>query len=653
MERESPVGKASICLFSGCAAVTVAALSWVGWSMHGEAQSTALREHRANELHKLGSTILLLDEVLTMSARMAAATGDLQWEARYRKAEVQLDEALRNAIGLGADPERYAVEATSAANERLVALENQAFDLVRRKDLDKARLLLGGTEYASLKDAYSAGIRSMTEQIESSVLIAQQEATKEGGRRIAIVSIILVVLTCGWIVLFVAMSASRRNLAIALDRLQEHATELAELNRGLDAKVAERTQTLERTLAANRQLIETMSSALIGLDGNGLVTNWNVAAQHMLGVPADAVLGRPLANCPLPWDGERVNRAVRKSHSSDGVSRISNVPTRRSDGRPGFLNISANSVRDPAGSVVHTVVIADDVTEHRALESQLGQSQKLESIGRLAAGIAHEINTPTQFIGDNVRFLESSLDDILKMLAKYRELLGPDKGSLDWTARLEEAKAAAEELEVPFLTEEIPRAVAQTLEGVNRVSKIVRSMKEFSHPGGDSKTTVDLNRAIESTITVARNEWKYVADLEMDFDPNLPAVTCLPGEVNQVMLNILINAAQAIGDVVGDGGSAKGRIVVSTRHVDDAVEIRISDTGSGIPEEHRSKIFDPFFTTKEVGLGTGQGLAIAYNVVVEKHGGSIHCESEVGRGTTFVLRLPLCPSGGEAVEAVA
>jgi signal transduction histidine kinase len=176
---------------------------------------------------------------------------------------------------------------------------------------------------------------------------------------------------------------------------------------------------------------------------------------------------------------------------------------------------------------------------------------------------------------------------------------------------------------------------------VTRVSRIVQAMKEFSHPSTAEKTPVDLPRAIENTLTVARNEWKYVAEVVTDFDPALPAVRCLPGEVNQMLLNLIVNAAHAIGDVVGTGGERKGTLTVTTRRVGNWAEIRVSDTGTGIPAKIRERVFDPFFTTKPVGKGTGQGLAIAHAVVVDKHGGQITLETEEGRGTTFIVRLPL------------
>ena len=189
--------------------------------------------------------------------------------------------------------------------------------------------------------------------------------------------------------------------------------------------------------------------------------------------------------------------------------------------------------------------------------------------------------------------------------------------------------------------EEVPGALSQSLEGVERVAKIVRAMKDFSHPGGDEKVAVDIHRAIENTIIVARNEWKYVADLKTDFQESLPPVPCFPDEFNQVILNLIVNAAQAIADARGNGSRGKGTITVSTRQAGGWVEIRIADTGTGIPEDIRDKIFDPFFTTREVGEGTGQGLSVAHTVVVKNHGGTISVDSEVGRGTVFLVRLPM------------
>jgi signal transduction histidine kinase len=213
-----------------------------------------------------------------------------------------------------------------------------------------------------------------------------------------------------------------------------------------------------------------------------------------------------------------------------------------------------------------------------------------------------------------------------------------------------EIAALLEPVDLDYLREEVPKAIAQSLEGVERIAKIVAAMKEFSHPAVD-KAPHDLNRAIASTITVASNEWKYVADVTTDFDADLPLVPVMPGAFNQVILNILVNAAHAIGAVVAEAPATRGVIRVSTRKLANWVEIRIQDSGGGIPEGVRDRIFDPFFTTKEVGKGTGQGLAIAHDVIVKKHHGAINVESAVGVGTTFILRLPLELSETDTADA--
>ena len=275
------------------------------------------------------------------------------------------------------------------------------------------------------------------------------------------------------------------------------------------------------------------------------------------------------------------------------------------------------------------------------LHSRLAQAQKLESIGQLAAGIAHEINTPTQYVGDNLRFIKESVPELIKLIEGYSGFANRDDGPPEWSEQAAELKAALEDLDLEFLREELPKALEQSLEGVERVTRIVQSMKKFSHPGGKAKEASDLNSAIESTITVTQNEWKYVAEMVTEFDRALPPVPCLLGDFNQVILNLIINATHAIADVVGQDSGQKGTITVSTRADGDCAEIRISDTGTGIPAKIRSRIFEPFFTTKEVGKGTGQGLAIAHTVIVQRHGGSLSVESKEGKGTTFIIRMPL------------
>jgi PAS domain S-box-containing protein len=274
-----------------------------------------------------------------------------------------------------------------------------------------------------------------------------------------------------------------------------------------------------------------------------------------------------------------------------------------------------------------------------AVEMQLRQAQKLQAVGQLAAGIAHEINTPIQFVNDSVSFLRDGLKDLLALVERSQQARR-DLAQGESLEKVEEEMSQAEEdADLAYLMENAPKAVERSLEGLDRVATIVRSMKEFAHPDGKEMASLDLNRALQTALTVARNEYKYVADVRTEFG-ELPLVTCYAGELNQVFLNIIVNAAHAIQNVVKEPGQ-RGLITVRTQQEGDWVVISIGDTGGGIPPEIRDRIYDPFFTTKEVGKGTGQGLAIAWSVVVDKHGGKLWFENTPGNGTTFFVRLPV------------
>jgi signal transduction histidine kinase len=281
--------------------------------------------------------------------------------------------------------------------------------------------------------------------------------------------------------------------------------------------------------------------------------------------------------------------------------------------------------------------------ELRQAHEELLRARKLQSIGQLAAGIAHEINTPMQYVSNNTEYVAGAFSGLAQVFAFQRGLLEKARLAPLSEKDIGDLQTLEEEHDVEFALEEIPGALAQTLEGVARVSNIVHSIKQFAHPGTDKKAPADLNQAIESTITVARGEWKHTAAMETDLDPGLPPVVCAQGEINQVILNMIVNAAHAIADKNSQGKRAMGLIRVSTRYLPETgeAEIRVTDDGAGIPEEARARIFDPFFTTKGVGVGTGQGLAIAHTIVVEKHRGTIDFETRTGDGTTFFIRLPV------------
>lgn len=275
--------------------------------------------------------------------------------------------------------------------------------------------------------------------------------------------------------------------------------------------------------------------------------------------------------------------------------------------------------------IAKILMIFFDMTERKTLERQLNLAQKLESVGQLAAGIAHEINTPIQYIGSNISYLGDAF------------------------ARLQHELAAIDCVPTPSLQEElqveVPDAIKDAQEGVQRVASIVQAMRRFSHPGSEEQVAVNINDAIRNTVTIARNEWKYHAEVVLDLDETLPEVICVPGDFNQVVLNILVNAAHAVADKIGDSGQ-KGEIRISTGRLGEYAEIIISDSGGGIPAEHRNKIFDPFFTTKQVGRGTGQGLAITH-AIVDRHHGVIDFTTEPGKGTSFVIHFPIGGLGKE------
>ncbi len=302
---------------------------------------------------------------------------------------------------------------------------------------------------------------------------------------------------------------------------------------------------------------------------------------------------------------------------------------------------------------------AHEALKHEALarqdaERELQHAHKLEAVGRLAAGIAHEINSPVQFVGDSIAFLRDSTEDMLEVLEKHqvlRRAVLASEGPQELSALATAADRAEANADLAYVAEHAPKALERALDGLGRVARIVRSMKEFAHPDHTEMTPADINRAIETTLTIARNEYKYVADVETDLS-ELPPVRCHLGDVNQAILNVIVNAGHAIAEVV-QGTERRGRISIATRREGDAVVIAIADTGSGIPPEIRPRIFEPFFTTKEVGRGTGQGLAIARSIVVAKHGGSLTFETEVGKGTTFYLRLPIDGLPASETDAAA
>jgi two-component system, NtrC family, sensor kinase len=402
--------------------------------------------------------------------------------------------------------------------------------------------------------------------------------------------------------------------------------EMHELNDSLrtsEAKLLEERDML-------RAVLVSLGDGVCVLDARGVVRFVNPEGLRLFAAAEAELVGRPaLEICP----------ALSSEAITTGLCvRVDDVFFKRPCGTTFPASFVMTSIK--RDDTVHgAVLVFRDISDKLQAESELRQAQKLESVGRLAAGVAHEINTPIQFVSDSVRFVSEAATDLFTLVEKLIVVQRSVQAGRPSDEAAQQAAQAEANADLAYLVDNVPKALDRSLDGLNRVATIVRSMKEFAHPDQKRMAAVDLNRAIDSTLTIARNEYKYVADVVTDFGP-LPLVMCHGGDVNQVVLNIVINAAHAIGDIVGDSG-VKGRITVRTRREGEQVLITIEDTGGGIPLDVQSKIFDPFFTTKEVGKGTGQGLAIARSVIVDKHQGELSFDSQVGHGTTFSIRLPI------------
>jgi two-component system, NtrC family, sensor kinase len=380
------------------------------------------------------------------------------------------------------------------------------------------------------------------------------------------------------------------------------------------------------------RLADLVPCGLLVVDRTGRVARANAPAAELLGRSKSELSGQRIdalfaADTPVSFDAIDLSRPY--VHRRLKLAGDAGVP----------VDLCANALRASDGSLEGALLALLDRRELRQLEFELGRAQQLESVGRIAAGIAHEINTPVQFIGDSVNFLREAFTDLTALLETL-DALRQVAVQRSFEPKITQAIADAENFaDVELLRAEIPASLDRTQEGVRRVAEIARAIKEFSYPDQKEKAAVDLNAALSSTLTIARNEYKYVAELQTDLG-RLPPVYCHIGHMNQVFLNLVVNAAHAIEDSPRREGR-QGVIHVATRAEGDTVLITIRDNGCGIPPEIQQKVFDAFFTTKDVGRGTGQGLALARSVIVDRHAGTLDFESTVGEGTCFKIRIPV------------
>lgn len=400
---------------------------------------------------------------------------------------------------------------------------------------------------------------------------------------------------------------------------------------------------LRQTFGKMELAMDSVTQAIVWTNNQGQIEWCNGRFDALIGQLHLYILGKKLTEIlPLFLNGTAVedskhplNLVVKEGQR---VNEIYKFETKEGDwlsleisGRPFTPNTFGTSA----------VFTLTDVTEKRKMEARLLNSQKLESVGSLAAGIAHELNTPIQYVADNLRFLAEEVKGYHDFIERFYQTFS-EETTCPTEQALMEFKEVGKSIDFEFLREEVPRAIEQSLEGAAQVARIVSSVKAFSHPGSTEMAFSNMNAAVENAVNVSRNEWKYAANLELNLDKSIPEVKCNLGEMNQVFLNLIVNAAHAVDDAnKATGSTEKGKIIVSTKVEGDEFVYSVQDSGTGIPENIRKRLFDPFFTTKPPGRGTGQGLHIAHEVVVSNHSGSIDFETELGKGTTFIVRLPI------------
>ena len=389
-------------------------------------------------------------------------------------------------------------------------------------------------------------------------------------------------------------------------------------------------------------IVESSADAIISLNTEGVIETWNKGAEQLYGyTPAEAV-GQPAPTLLSHDPGKRAQLLARGAFD---VLRNVEVTDIAKDGSPVEVSGTSSPILDSAGQITGVSLILRDMRERRRLEAErrriereLGIAQKLEAVGALAAGIAHEINTPIQYIGDSARFLRDATRALEQLTDDYRSLIDamPDRERDELNQKVQSFEEVAD---LDYLRERVPTAFDRLLDGVERVASIVRAMKTFGHISDtEEQAPADLNEAIQTTLALARNEYKYVAEVNTRLG-DLPLVTCDIGDLNQVFLNLLTNAAHAIEDAHRENDQL-GTITITTTAVDDTAIITLADTGCGIPDELRTRVFDPFFTTKAAGRGTGQGLAISRKII-DSHAGSLTVESDPDHGSTFTITIPI------------
>lgn len=393
-------------------------------------------------------------------------------------------------------------------------------------------------------------------------------------------------------------------------------------------------ETKHRSDQLFRSIAENSADLIAVVDKDGHRIYNNPTYERLLGYTQEELKQTISFQQIHPDDRPLVTRAAERALKT-GVGQIVEYRMQRKDGTYVTLESHGSFIRDSRGEIEASVISARDISDRRMAM----QNEKLSAIGQLAAGIAHEINTPVQYVSDNIAFLSDIWNQIDDAMAFC---LAPAHASITSDSRFSGAVTAARPLEDwDWLRQEVPKAISQSLEGIRRMSKILGAMRRFSHTGGGEREQVDLNEALDATLTIVQNQIKHIADVQTDYQTNLPRLECYADEMNQVFLNLIVNATHAIREASKKQARERGKLTIRTRQIDDDVQIEIQDNGTGIPLPACARIFEPFFTTKQVGEGTGQGLTICHDIVVRKHHGNIWFDTELDRGTTFFIRIPI------------
>lgn len=406
---------------------------------------------------------------------------------------------------------------------------------------------------------------------------------------------------------------------------------ISDANRSLESKIDDLRRAVEEVRKQKEyieQIFDVVPQGLITVGSEQRAIEWNASFTQIVEKWAQ-LLNRDAGEVREIF----LSRLQQELQRADDGEYIMNI-----DGHPLSMAFASAEVRQ--FEKISRVVSLRDITDIATMQRRLTQAEKLESVGRLAAGIAHEINTPTQYLVTNLEFLAEAYLDLAGVMGNLESLISAADRPADLSPLLGELRESFNEADWEFLAKEIPGALEQSREGLRRIQSIVGAMKRFAHPAAESAEKCDLNVAIETTVTVTRNEWKYLAELVLDLDPELPPVPCFIDQFNQVILIMIVNSVHAIEERLAETGEGKGLITISSKAMPDEVAITLTDNGVGMSEEIQKKIFDPFFTTKAVNKGTGQGLAIANDIIVTQHKGTIEVISELGKGSTFVIRLP-------------